>query len=178
MGGVLFYTCKAVIVVKEKIAPNRTCSLGQNQKERKRTYFAAKMTPIPNRVYIKRGRMASAFLCSKCYDRNVQQVCLPMVLRIFTFCFAAAGIMGAASLLSPAFEFWSGSSMTGVVNGSLLDLASGETVGKKRLSSASSLSKVRSKSGAGSSAFSAGFSECEAVCEAWRAQDAVNRWRK
>lgn len=54
MGGVLFYTCKAVIVVKEKIAPNRTCSLGQ--KERKRTYFAAKMTPIPNRVYIKRGR--------------------------------------------------------------------------------------------------------------------------
>ena len=54
MGGVLFYTCKAVIVVKENIAPNRTCSLGQNQKERKRTYFAAKMTPIPNRVYIKK----------------------------------------------------------------------------------------------------------------------------
>jgi len=61
MGGVLFYTCKAVIVVKEKIAPNRTCSLGQNQKERKRTYFAAKMTPIPNRVYIKRGRMGVRF---------------------------------------------------------------------------------------------------------------------
>ena len=154
MGGVLFYTCKAVIVVKEKIAPNRTCSLGQNQKERKRTYFAAKMTPIPNRVYIKRGRMASAFLCSKCYDRNVQQVCLPMVLRIFTFCFAC---VGAASLVSAAFESWSGSSMTGVVNDSLLDLASGETVGKKRLSSASSLSKVRSKSGAGSSAFRQAF---------------------
>lgn len=61
MGGVLFYTCKAVIVVKEKIAPNRTCSLGQNQKERKRTYFAAKMTSIPNRVYIKRGRYGVRF---------------------------------------------------------------------------------------------------------------------
>ena len=59
MGGVLFYTCKAVIVVKEKIAQNRTCSLGQ--KERKRTYFAAKMTPIPNRVYIKRGRYGVRF---------------------------------------------------------------------------------------------------------------------
>ena len=94
MGGVL-YTCKAVIVVKENIAPNRTCSLGQNQKERKRTYFAAKMTSIPNRVYIKRGRMASAFLCSKCYDRNVQQVCLPMVLRIFTFCFCGSGNHGS-----------------------------------------------------------------------------------
>ena len=59
MGGVLFYTCKAVIVVKEKIAPNRTCSLGQ--KERKRTYFAAKMTSIPNGVYIKRGRYGVRF---------------------------------------------------------------------------------------------------------------------
>lgn len=61
MGGVLFYTCKAVIVVKKNITPNRTCSLGQNQKERKRTYFAAKMTSIPNGVYIKRGRYGVRF---------------------------------------------------------------------------------------------------------------------
>ena len=128
MGGVLFYTCKAVIVVKEKIAPNRTCSLGQNQKERKRTYFAAKMTPVPNRVYIKRGRIGVRFFMQQMLSTGTfSRCCLPMVLRIFTFCFAC---VGAASLVSAAFEFWSGSSMTGVVNGSLLDLASGETVGK------------------------------------------------